>query len=129
MPMTSRRTLRGTELRYVLTHHLHYSGPATVGELAAELEARGFHLPGRASKAISDALRWECRHGRVRRHSRGCYVPGSMPRSTEHRIHTRVMALRAEARRLNPDRPPLTPQRDWLIELLCPDARLPDALR
>ncbi|PRC61020.1 hypothetical protein C6A85_13545, partial [Mycobacterium sp. ITM-2017-0098] len=44
-----------------------------------------------------DALRCEVRHGRVRRLRRGRYGPAAMPRSTEHRIHTRAMALRAKA--------------------------------
>ncbi|MCV7382366.1 hypothetical protein [Mycolicibacter longobardus] len=92
-------TLRGIELRYVLTHYLHHRDyPATIGELADELESRGFAVVGRASKAISDALRWECRYGRVYRRRRGLYGPASMPRSTEYRIHQRVMTLRARAK-------------------------------
>ncbi|MGV0625945.1 hypothetical protein [Mycolicibacter minnesotensis] len=95
--MTNRKSLRGIELRYVLTHHLHQHGPCSVGELVAELHARGFCVPGRPSKAISDALRWEREHGRVYRVGRGRYRPATMPRSTEYRIHHRVMALRAQA--------------------------------
>lgn len=96
--MTNRKPLRGIELRYVLTHFLHHRDyPATIGELADELESRGFVVDGRPSKAISDALRWERRHGRVYRRGRGLYGPASMPRSTEYRIHQRVMALRAQA--------------------------------
>ena len=34
---------------------------------------------------------------RVRRHRRGLYGPGEIPRSTEDRICKRVLALRAEA--------------------------------
>lgn len=95
--MTNRITLRGTELRYVLTHYLHHNGICSIGELAAELDSRGFVVRGRPSKAISDALRWEQDHGRVYRRGRGRYGPAWMPRGTEHRIHTRVMALRARA--------------------------------
>lgn len=89
-------------------------GPPTaycsrVRELAEELESRGFAVDGRASKAISDALRWECNHGRVYRRGRGVYGPASMPRSTEYRIHQRVMALRARATRREPDRSPTRP--------------------
>lgn len=102
--MTNRKQLRGIELRYVLTHFLHHRDyPATVSELAEELESRGFSVAGRASKAISDALRWECGLGRVYRRRRGLYGPGSMPRSTEYRIHERVMALRAQAAARQPD--------------------------
>lgn len=95
--MTNAITLRGIELRYVLTHYLLHHGRCSITELAAELDSRGFTVAGRPSKAISDALRWEREHGRVFRAGRGCYRPASMPRSTEYRIHKRVMALRAQA--------------------------------
>lgn len=53
--------------------------------------------PGRPSKSVSDALRWEIAHGGVRRLARARYGPAAMPRATEFRIHRRVLALRAEA--------------------------------
>ena len=99
LAMTTRRCLRGTELRYVLTHHLFLHGSATVVELIDMLDWHGFETRGRPSKAISDALRWEMGRGRVCRRGRGLYVPVWMPRGTEHRIHARVLALRAEAER------------------------------
>lgn len=92
-----KRCLRGIELRYVLTLYLFQHGPMTVAELADALAHYGFSTDGRTSKAISDGLRWERGYGRVRRLGRGRYGPAAMPRGTEHRIHTRVMALRAEA--------------------------------
>jgi hypothetical protein len=95
--MTNLRILRGIELRYVLIINLTLHGPATIPTLVETLEYQGFGLAGRASKAVSDALRWEMRRGRVRRLRRGLYAPGSMPRSTEQHIHNRVIALRAEA--------------------------------
>jgi hypothetical protein len=95
--MKTRRCLRGTELRYVLTHHLFVHGPATVADLVEMLDWHGFETKGRPSKAISDALRWEVLRDRVRRRGRGRYGPGSMPRGTEHRIYKRVLALRADA--------------------------------
>jgi len=52
-------------------------------------------VQGRPSKAVSDALRWEIEHGRVRRLGRGRYGPAYIPRSTDYRIHQRVLALRA----------------------------------
>lgn len=104
--MTNRKPLRGIELRYVLTHYLHHHGPCSVADLTAELDSRGFCVQGRASKAISDALRWEREHGRVYRAGRGRYRPASMPRSTEYRIHQRVMALRARAAGHAPTRNP-----------------------
>lgn len=95
----TKRLLRGTELRYVLTHHLFVHGPATVAELVEMLAWYGFETRVRPSKAISDALRWEMGRGRVCRRGRGRYASVWMPRGTEHRIHTRVLALRAEAAR------------------------------
>jgi hypothetical protein len=91
--------LRGIELRYVLTMHLSSHGPASITELVDMLAWHGFAVAGRASKSISDALRWEMGYGRVRRLGRGRYGPGYLPRGTEHRIHKRVMALRDRASR------------------------------
>jgi hypothetical protein len=99
--MTSQLPLRGTWLRYVLTHHLSVHGPATLAELIDMLHYHGFATTGRPSKAISDALRWEMRRDRVRRRGRGQYIPGAIPRSTEYRIHQRVLALREQARQLS----------------------------
>lgn len=96
--MNDTKQLRGIELRYVLTMHLSSHGPASITELADALAWHGFAVAGRASKSISDALRWEMGYGRVRRLGRGLYGPGWMPRGTEHRIHKRVMALRDQAR-------------------------------
>jgi hypothetical protein len=91
--MTS-MTLTGIELRYVLTRALAVCGRMTVAELVQELDRQGFTTKGRPTKAVSDALRWERRRGRVRRLGRGLYGPGVVPRSTEHRIIARVSALR-----------------------------------
>lgn len=101
----NKRCLRGIELRYVLTMHLFLNGPATVRELANALARQGFCVHGRDSKVISDALRWERGYGRVRRLRRARYGPASMPRGTEHRMHQRVSALRAEADELQAGRP------------------------
>ena len=97
--MNGSRQLRGIELRYVLTMHLARHGRADIAELVRALSRYGFEFAGRPSKSISDALRWEMRYGRVRRHARGVYGPGAMPRSTEYRINKRELALRAEAER------------------------------
>ena len=91
------KLLRGIELRYVLTMHLALHGPSTIAEMVDALEWHGFCVRGRVSKAVSDALRWELERGRVRRLGRGRYGPRYIPRSTEHRIHQRVLALRAAA--------------------------------
>jgi len=90
--------LQGIVLRYVLTMHLARNGPATIPEMMDVLNAQGFRVSGRASKAISDALRWEMGRDRVRRLGRGLYGPRYIPRGTEHRIHQRVLALRAAAK-------------------------------
>ena len=90
--------LRGIELRYVLTWYLSHHGPTTVGELVDALGQHGFAFRGRPSKAVSDALRWEMGRDRVRRVGRGVYRSRYIPRSTEHRIHQRVLALRAAAK-------------------------------
>jgi hypothetical protein len=88
--------VRGIELRYILTMHPLLHGPATVAELVEMLAWHGFETEGRASKAVSDALRWEIGRGRVRRIARALYGQGWVPRSTEYRIHQRALSLRAE---------------------------------
>jgi hypothetical protein len=93
----SMKSLRGIELRYVLTMHLARHGRVTIRELVGALAFHGFVAADPANKSVSDALRWECGRGRVRRLGRGLYGPGQMPRGTEHRIRERELALRAEA--------------------------------
>lgn len=99
--MSKTRRLRGYELRCVLTLHLFQHGPATIAELIETLDFYGFEVAGRPSHVVSDALRCEIAHERVRRLRRGKYGPGSMPRATEYRIHQRALALRDEAASLN----------------------------
>src|SRR3954447_18182308 len=94
--MTALFRLRGIELRHVLTIYLAQQGPMTVYELIDALEHQNFAVPGRPSKAVSDALRWEIRRGRVLRVRRGLYGSGEMPRSTEYDILKRVIAMREE---------------------------------
>ncbi len=96
--MSNALVLRGIELRYVLTRYLQLNGPNTVAGLIAALAEWGFVVPGRPSKAVSDALRWERSRDRVRRLGRGHYAATrGIPRGTEHRIDQRVLALRARA--------------------------------
>ena len=104
--------LRGIELRYVLTMHLFSHGRSTIKDLVEVLAFHGFDVDSPAGKSVSDALRWERRHGRVRRLARGVYGPGQMPRGTEHRIHRRVQALRDEANRSEAGRSGLSSDRD-----------------
>jgi hypothetical protein len=84
-----------------LTDHLSVHGPATIAELIEMLACHGFQTYGRPSKAISDALRWEMRLGRVTRRGRGRYSVFDIPRGTEHRIHKRALELRARAAALS----------------------------
>ncbi|AEV71396.1 hypothetical protein MycrhN_0762 [Mycolicibacterium rhodesiae NBB3] len=104
MPMDAqtprqRKVLHGIELRYMLAVNLDIHGSASIFELIEQLQYQGFSIPGRVSKTVSDALRWEMRRGRVRRLRRGVYAPGQMPRSTAHYLHQRAAALRDEADR------------------------------
>ena len=91
------KTLRGTNLRYTLTRLLQLCGPSTVNELVAALRHWGFTVDGRPSKTVSDALRWEREHDRVRKIDRGLYRASGMPSGTEYRIIRRVSFLREEA--------------------------------
>jgi hypothetical protein len=86
--------LRGIELRYLLTVSLLDADRSrTVVDLVDTVHAAGFALPGRASKAVSDALRWEIGKGRVQRVGRGRYAAGRMPRSTEWWLRARVTTV------------------------------------
>jgi len=66
--------------------------PMTLAEVVARLEDLAVLVPGRASKTVSDALRWEVLHGRAVRLRRSVYQAGAMPRSTEWWIRRQVAA-------------------------------------
>ena len=88
--------LRGRALRFVLVDELMRHEELTVAELVTAVVHRcGFDLGGRASKIISDALRWETRRGRVRRVGRGRYRFSHTARSTARRIG--ILATRSRA--------------------------------
>ena len=94
--LAGRGELRGQPLRYLLTTLLSEAGgPLTVPELVTRCESEGVVFRGRASKIVSDALRWEIGWGRVVRIRRGVYRFASMPRSTQHWIARRVGEWRA----------------------------------
>ncbi|MEZ5411800.1 MAG: hypothetical protein R2761_27450 [Acidimicrobiales bacterium] len=79
--------LRGRALRFVLVDEMLRRHDMTVAEMVHVLvEQYGFDLGGRASKVISDALRWEVRRGRVVRLSRGRYRFARATRSTVRRV-------------------------------------------
>ncbi len=87
--------LRGRPLRYLLVTILADArGPLTVPELIARCQREGVVFDGRASKIISDALRWERRSGRVTHVARGVYVIGRVPASTGRWIARRVEQVR-----------------------------------
>lgn len=98
--MDDSRILRGTELRYALTEYLGQHGTCSIATLIDGLTYQGFVIPGNPAKSVSDALRWEMGHCRVLRRGRGLYARFYVPRSTEYRIHQRVVALREQADRI-----------------------------
>jgi hypothetical protein len=88
-------------LRYLLTTLLAEAGrDLSVAELVARCKGEGVVFRGRASKIVSDALRWEINWGRVARVRRGVYRFARMPRSTRSWIARRVRDLRAYLARL-----------------------------
>lgn len=103
-PSRSSEPLRGRPLRYLLTVLLFERGALGVADLADAVEHEGFVLAGRPSKLISDALRWEIVHGRVVKTGRGRYVPGQMPKQTQHWIRRRVEQARAGVKNVALDR-------------------------
>jgi hypothetical protein len=91
-PIDTHNALSGRDLRYVLTSYID-AGYNTVKTLVRKLAEDGYTVWGRASKVVSDALRWEIRNGRVQRLRRGVYGINEMPRSTRHRIRARARDL------------------------------------
>jgi len=84
--------LAGRALRFVLVAELMKRPEMTVAEMTAVVDRYGHQLTGRASKVVSDALRWEVRRGRVVRLGRGLYRYCRAPASTARRI--RLFATR-----------------------------------
>jgi hypothetical protein len=84
--------LAGRALRFVLVAELMKRPDMTVAEMTAVVHRYGHQLTGRASKVVSDALRWEVRRGRVVRLGRGLYRFCRAPASTARRI--RLFAAR-----------------------------------
>ncbi len=91
-PIDTHNALTGRDLRYVLTTYI-TQGLSTIKQLVNQLAQDGYTLWGRASKVVSDALRWEIRNGRIRRLRRGVYTIDAIPTSTRHRILTRSRTL------------------------------------
>lgn len=111
------RELEGQELRWFLTVELARVGePMRVRDLVAALRNAGFVVAGRASKVISDCLRWEIGRGRVVRLGRGIYrVAARIPRTTLRRLRQRVLEARerppgpVRTQPLRPPRPLVSP--------------------
>jgi hypothetical protein len=96
MDIAAEHRLSGRPLRWVLLVVLSDNGsPMTVAELASAVERMGFAVSGRASKTVSDALRWEVRRGRVVRVARSTYRLGYLAASTAWWVRQRVRALPA----------------------------------
>jgi len=95
MAMVGADRLAGLDLRYAISLCLlDAQSPLRLPDVIARVEAFGFVIPGRPSKTVSDAMRWEVRKGRVVRLGRSLYKTGRMPRSTEWWIRSRVAAER-----------------------------------
>lgn len=78
--------LRGRPLRFILLDHLMSVGQTTVAAMVEFLADKGYDLDGRASKIISDSLRWEVRRRRIIRVARGVYRYRSAPATTARRV-------------------------------------------
>lgn len=106
------RELIGITLRYYLTLVMvDASGEVTVRELGERLAADGCTVAGRASKVISDSLRWEIRRGRVIRVGRGRYAARQFPRQTLAWMRTRLeKKLSGDPRPVRP-----WPVGDWRV--------------
>lgn len=119
MPDHDHRLLSGRGLRFVLVDLLMTNrGETSVAELAAALSRQGYDVKGRASKTISDALRWEVRRGRVGRTARGRYCYRRAPVSTARRIRLLAAAARDWVAVVQHGRtpPPARPNpRRWLL--------------
>lgn len=88
--------LRGINLRAWLVLAVADSDRVvTVAELVSGLDTSSYGYVGRASKTISDALRWEVRKGHLRRLGRGRYALGRLSRSARYRMRNRLRAVRA----------------------------------
>lgn len=93
--IASSGALWGRSLRHFLLSTLANAGrPMSVAELIDCVDAASATLSGRASKRISDALRWEIGRCRVRRVRRGVYEFARMPKSTRRFVERRVRDLR-----------------------------------
>ena len=97
--------LRGINLRSWIILQLPATGTITVAQLVERLHHSGLTVTDRASKAISDALRWETRRGRAVRLERGRYALGRLARTTRHRMRRRLDACHARARTATPITP------------------------
>ncbi len=87
--------ISGRPLRFLLVDILASSRETlTIDELVEELTQLDAPLAGRASKVVSDALRWEVRNGRVERCGRGVYRFSGAPASTRVRISRRANSIR-----------------------------------
>ena len=90
-----RHPIRGLRLRELLVLILlRHAGPMTVPALVDAVDAYGFRIQGRASKVVSDQLRYEVARDRVRRVDRGVYAAGAVTRQARWRMQRRIAALR-----------------------------------
>jgi hypothetical protein len=95
LSLASATPLSGRGLRFVVVNELMQHPELSVAQLVQTLSDRGYVIAGRASKVISDSLRWEIRRGRVVRLGRGRYRYRRAPATTARRI--RIFAERCDA--------------------------------
>jgi len=112
LPSLPPASLAGRALRLILLDELRRRGQSSVAELVPVITAYGPPPEGhRASKLISDGLRWEVRAGRVAKIDRGVYRYRTAPPPRRRRAAVLANAARAwaSATPAHPDRqqPPL----------------------
>ena len=95
-------------LRFILLDLLMHRAEATVAELVDTLTSQGYHLDDdqRASRVVSDALRWEVKRGRVERVGRGRYRHRQTSPSTRRRVRLLGTASRTWLDAVAAGRPP-----------------------
>ncbi|MFT3714489.1 MAG: hypothetical protein QM774_00685 [Gordonia sp. (in: high G+C Gram-positive bacteria)] len=89
--------LHGTDLRHWVIGELRKQSPSSVQMLITCAAQQGLSFAGRPSKAISDAIRWELRRGRIVKTGRGVYRLGAVPRTSGRLIDIRLQRIASAA--------------------------------
>lgn len=87
--------ITGRPLRVLIVDLLvAHRAPRSIRQIVQELDSLHTPFGARPSKAISDALRWEVRRGRVESCGRGVYRFVGAPPTTVSRIRRRARSVR-----------------------------------